>query len=128
MDIPLSERRQIENEMIFRRGNEKVGDELDELDAKLIEEDYPELIRTEDIILHFKCECSDEDCDTRIPMLLSVYQKIHENRKAFVIIPKHQVKKIEKVIATKDGYSVVEKYRLTPEPGSNLNSTSVNNT
>lgn len=128
MVIPLSERRQIENEMIFRRGNEKVGDELDELDAKLIEEDYPELIRTEDIILHFKCECSDEDCDTRIPMLLSVYQKIHKNRKAFVIIPKHQVKKIEKVIASKDGYSVVEKYRLTAEPGSNLNSTTVNNT
>jgi hypothetical protein len=33
MEMPLSERRQIENEMIFRRVNEKIGDSLDSLDA-----------------------------------------------------------------------------------------------
>ena len=33
MTIPITERRQIENEMIFRRGNEKVGIALDEIDA-----------------------------------------------------------------------------------------------
>ncbi len=127
MDMPLSERRQIENEMIFRRGNEKVGDDLDKLDAHLIEEDYPELIRTDDMLLHFKCECSDEDCDVRIPVKLSVYQKIHENRSTFIIKPKHQVKEIEKVILTEDTYSVVEKNKSTAEPGDTLNSTSINN-
>ena len=59
MDMPLSERRQIENEMIFRRFNEKVGDQLDALDAALIEEDHEDLIRTTDLLLHLKCECSD---------------------------------------------------------------------
>ncbi len=127
MDISLTERRQIENEMIFRRDNELVGDNLAELDANYIEDGNPELMNTEDMILHFKCECSDEDCDARIPIQLSVYQKIHENRDAFVIKFKHQVQAIEKVILTEDTYSVVEKNNTVSEPGDILNKTSINN-
>lgn len=127
MDIPLSERRQIENEMIFRRINEKVGDDLDSLDAMHIEDDDPHLIRNDDLLLHFKCECSDENCDARIPIKLSDYQKIHENRDAFIIKLKHQVNTIEKVILTEDNYSVVEKNNSTSEPGNTLNVTSINN-
>jgi hypothetical protein len=41
MDMPLSERRQIENEMIFRRANEVVGDKLDEIDAHHREDGNP---------------------------------------------------------------------------------------
>lgn len=128
MDISLSERRQIENEMIFRRDNEGVGEALEELDAQLIEDNYPELINREDITLHFNCECSDENCDARIPMKLSKYQKIHKNRKAFIIKHNHEVDKIEEVVSTKKNYSIVEKKRLTAEPDDNLNETSVNNT
>ncbi len=127
MDMPLSERRQIENEMIFRRANEKVGDDLDKLDAQHIEEGNPDLIRTNDMVLHFKCECSDEECDARILVKLSVYQKIHENRDAFIIKLKHQVKEIEKIIIDEDTYSVVEKNNSTAEPGDVLNKTSVDN-
>lgn len=125
--MPLSERRQIENEMIFRRANEKIGDGLDDLDAMHIEDDNPQLIRSDDLLLHFKCECSDEDCDVRIPIKLSVYQKIHENRDAFIIKAKHQVNEIEKVIRTEDNYSVVEKNNSTSEPGDTLNKTSIDN-
>jgi uncharacterized FlgJ-related protein len=125
--MPLSERRQIENEMIFRRANEVVGDNLDEIDANHREDGNPELVRNEDILLHFKCECSDEDCDARIPMKLSVYQTIHENRDAFIIKLKHQVEAIEKVILTEDTYSVVEKNNSTAEPGETLNVTSIDN-
>ena len=39
--MPLSERRQIENEMIFRRANEKVAETLAELKSRFIEDDYP---------------------------------------------------------------------------------------
>lgn len=127
MDISLTERRQIENEMIFRRANEKVGDKLDEIDASHIEDDEPELIRSDDLLLHFMCECSDEDCDARIPIKLSVYQKIHENRDAFIIKLKHQVKAIEKVILTEENYSVVEKNNSTAEPGNSLNTTTIHN-
>jgi hypothetical protein len=127
MDMPLSERRQIENEMIFRRANEVVGDNLDQIDANHRDDGNPELVRDEDILLHFKCECSDEDCDARIPMKLSVYQKIHENRDAFIIKLKHQVETIEKVILTENSYSVVEKNNSTSEPGDKLNVTSIDN-
>jgi hypothetical protein len=127
MDMPLSERRQIENEMIFRRANEVVGDALDEIDAAHRNEGNPELVRNEDLLLHFKCECSDEDCNARIPIKLSVYQKIHENRDAFIIKLNHQVQAIEKVILTEDDYSVVEKNNSTAEPGDVLNKTSIDN-
>ena len=127
MDMPLSERRQIENEMIFRRANEVVGDSLDQINADHLEDGNPQLVRDEDLVLHFKCECSDEDCDERTPIKLSVYQKIHENRDAFIIKPSHQVKKIEKVIITKDHYSVVETNNTIEEPGEILNKTTVDN-
>lgn len=125
MDMPLTERKQIENEMIFRRANEKVGDDLDALDAQLIEDGHPELTRMVDLLLHLKCECSDENCEARIAIKLSTYRTIHENRDAFIIKLKHQVNAIEKVILTEDNYSVVEKNNSTDEPGHTLNKTSI---
>lgn len=127
MDMPLSERRQIENEMIFRRINEKVGDDLGSLDAMHIEDHNLDLMWDDAILLNFKCECSDEDCGKRIPIKLSVYKKIHENRDAFIIKLKHQVKEIEKVILTEENYCVVEKNNSTAEPDDNLNTTTIDN-
>ena len=129
MDMPLSERRQIENEMIFRRVNEKVVNELDELDAQLIKDDYPELtITDDDMVLHFVCECSDENCIERIPVKLSKYQKLHKNRKVFILKHGHEVKEIEEIIHTKNKYIVVEKNKTVGAPGNKLNTTSVDNT
>lgn len=127
MDMPISERRQIENEMIFRRVNEKVGDELGSLDAMHIEDDNPHLIWDDTVLLNFKCECSNENCHARVPMKLSEYNKIHENRDAFIIKLKHQVEKIEKVILSEENYSVVEKNNSTSEPNDTLKKTSIDN-
>jgi thermostable 8-oxoguanine DNA glycosylase len=127
MTMPIAERRQIENEMIFRNANEKVGDDINELDIQLIKDDYPELASGKDIILHFICECSDENCAERIPLKLSFYQKIHKNRDAFIIKPNHQVKEIEKVIRTEKDYSVVEKNKSISEPTGGLNTTPTQN-
>lgn len=125
--LPIAERRQIENEMIFRRMNEKVGDDLGALDALHIEDDNPHLIRDEDILLRFKCECSDEKCDLRIFLKLSDYQSIHTNRDTFIVKSNHQVDPIEKVVRTEAEYNVVIKNNSTPEPGKKLNKTKVNN-
>ena len=125
--MPIAERRQIENEMIFRNANEKVGDDINELDIQLIKDDYPELASGKDIILHFICECSDENCAERIPLKLSFYQKIHKNRDAFIIKPNHQVKEIEKVIRAEKDYSVVEKNKSISEPTGGLNTTPTQN-
>jgi hypothetical protein len=128
MNISVTEKRQIENEMIFRRKNEKVGDGLGAIDAMHIKDGNPELIGDEDMLLHFKCECSDEACDERIALKLSTYQEIHVNRNTFIVKPKHQVESIEKVIKTTPKYNVVMKNNSTPEPGKDLNVTATSNT
>ena len=127
MNISVTERRQIENEMIFRRKNEKAGDDLGALDAMHIEDGDPHLIRDKDMLLHFKCECSDEECDQRIAIKLSKYQEIHVNRDTFIVKLKHQVEPIEKVIKKTSKYNVVMKNNSTPEPGKDLNATAINN-
>jgi hypothetical protein len=127
MTISIAERRQIENEMIFRRRNERIGDNLKALDAMYIEDGDHQLIRDEDILLHFRCECSDEACDERIPLKLSDYQTIHTNRDTFIVKLEHQVDQIEKVIKTTAQYHVVKKNNSTPEPGKELNTTDIDN-
>ena len=127
MDMPITERRQIENEMIFRRANEKIGIGLDEIDANHVEDGNPQLVRNNDLLLHFRCECSDENCEARLPIKLSIYQKIHLNRDSFIIKLKHEVESIEDVIITEDSYSVVKKNNSTTEPGKELNITTIDN-
>ena len=125
--LPVAERRQIENEMIFRRMNEKVGDDLGALDAMHIVDNNPQLIRDENLLLRFKCECSDENCTQRIALKLSEYQTIHEDRDSFIVMPNHQVDPIEKVIHAAPDYNIVKKNNSTPEPGKVLNRTVVDN-
>lgn len=127
MGITHAERRQIENEMIFRRINEKVGDDLGALDAMHIEDGNVHLIRDEDLLLQFKCECSDENCTIRIPLRLSEYQEIHANRDTFIVRPEHQVDPIEKVLKACPAYNIVMKHNSTSEPGDDLNVTSIDN-
>ena len=113
--------------MIFRRMNEKVGDDLGEIDAHHIEDGNPHLIRDEDLLLRFKCECSDENCSERIGLELSEYQTIHANRNTFIIRREHQVDKIETVIRLELEYSVVKKNNSVPDPGPGLNVTDIDN-
>ncbi|MES2876007.1 MAG: hypothetical protein V4678_00895 [Patescibacteria group bacterium] len=127
MSISSAERRQIENEMIFRRSNEKVADSLEALDAMHIEDGNEHLVRDEDLLLQFNCECSDENCTTRIPMQLKEYQDLHVNRDIFMVIPNHQVDQIEKVLSRTPRYNVVLKNNSTPEPSGVLNDTLVDN-
>lgn len=127
MSITRAERHQIENEMIFRRSNEKVGDDLGALDAMHIEDGNPHLIRDADILLRFKCECSDENCKERIPMQLGEYQEVHTDRNTFVVFPDHQVDPIEKVVQKTVHYNIVKKNNSTPEPNDTLNQTSIDN-
>lgn len=127
MGITSAERKQIENEMIFRRMNEKVGDDLTALDAMHIEDGDIQLLREDDILLRFKCECSDEDCDGRIGLKLSEYDKIHINRDTFIVLKEHQVDPIEKVIKKEAEYNIVIKNNATAEPGDTLNITTIDN-
>ena len=125
--MPINERRQIENEMIFRRANEQIGIGLDEIDALQVSDGNPHLVRQDDLLLEFRCECSDENCNERIPVKLSVYQKIHLNRDTFIIKENHEVDAIEEVTVVKVNYSIVKKNKSTTEPGAKLNRTDIDN-
>jgi len=127
MSIGKAEQKQIENEMIFRRINEKIGIDLDALDAMHIEDGDHDLVRDEDLLLMFKCECSDENCEVRIPLHLSKYKKIHTNRDTFIVKTDHQVDPIENVLAKEKDYNVVKKKNSTPEPNDILKDTTIDN-
>ena len=129
MGIQLAERNQIENEMLFRRMNEKVGDDLGALDAQYIENNEVYLIRDELLLINFKCECSDENCKVRIPLKLSEYQALHIDRDTFIVRTDHQVDPIEKIIKSGSGYHIVRKNNSMPDPkmGKQLNSTTIDN-
>ena len=127
VNISTAERRQIENEMIFRRMNEQVGDDLGALDAMHIEDNNTHLIRDANSLIHFKCECSDENCDARIAIKLEEYQNAHQNRSNFIVKPNHQVESIETIVSSQARYSIVKKNNSTPEPGKDLNDTIINN-
>lgn len=127
MKLSNAERKQIENEMIFRRINEKLGSDLDALDQMHREDGNIDLVHNDIILIEFKCECSDENCEVRIPLRLSKYREIHLNRNQFIVKVNHQVNQIEMVIRKEDGYNVVEKKNSTAEPGDKLNKTSIDN-
>jgi hypothetical protein len=127
MDISYAERRQIENEMIFRRVNEAVVQNLINLDAIHTENGALEMLWDQSILLQFQCECSDEDCSVRIPLTMKDYQAIHVDRDTFIVKPNHEVDPIEKVIHAEKGYSVVKKNNRTAEPGDKLNKTKIDN-
>lgn len=127
MNISRAERLQIENEMIFRRINEKVGDGLQALDAMHIEDGHIDLISDGNLVLQFKCECSDENCAGRISMQLAKYQDVHIDRNTFIVLPEHQVDSIETVLAKTAEYSVVKKNNSTSEPTDKLNVTTIDN-
>lgn len=127
MSISNAERRQIANEMIFRRHNEKVSDALDALDAMHREDGNDQLAEGKDLVLRFKCECSDENCTLRIPMSVSEYQEIHTDRETFILLPGHQVESIEETIKKTHLYHIVRKNHPIPELSGALNKTATNN-
>lgn len=127
MNIPKAEQCQIENGMIFRRVNENMGDDLETLEAMHIEDGNFHLLRDEDLNFFFKCECSDENCDKRLSLLLTEYQGVHRNRSKFIVLPGHQVESIEKFVTSLSRYNIVMKINSTSEPSNALNETSIIN-
>jgi hypothetical protein len=127
MGIKDAEKRQIENEMIFRRVNEAVIQNLVDLDAEHTKNNELDLLWDQAILLQFRCECSDENCDVRIPLTLKDYQEIHIDRDTFIIKPNHQVDPIEKIIKIEETYSIVKKNNSTPEPNDDLKKTTIDN-
>lgn len=125
-----SERRLAENEAIFRQINEQVQAGYDETNRLAQEDNQPEFMVSNisgTTPLQFYCECADENCAMRFPISPLEYQEIHQNRKHFTVVPGHEVLSVEKVVARKPAYIVVEKNVQPPEDPKVMHPTSVGN-
>ncbi len=129
MTETLSERRMAENEVLFKKSNQQIPDNLEKLKQAAIAEGHESLLPDTDVPLHFYCECSDENCRERIIMKPSEHKALHQNTSQFVVIPGHSVPNVERIIHTTDTYMVVEKYEAPPLPPTDgkLNTTDIDN-
>jgi hypothetical protein len=127
MNKKLSERRQIENEVVFRQTNEQIQKDFDALNEMAEREGDTSLPNTDELQLHFYCECSDENCQERIGIKLSLYNDFHNNRKQFLISPDHESSAVERIILRDSNYTVVEKFVTPPETATQLAHTDIVN-
>jgi hypothetical protein len=97
----LSERRLVENEMLFRSTNREVQRRVK---ADLRKADKPDVTK-----LHFYCECSSFYCRERIKLTIDEYEEATVNEKQFIVLPRHENTLVEKVVRSAAGYVVVEK-------------------
>jgi len=84
--------------------------------VKAATEDGNTLGKHADLPLHFYRECSDEKCEQRIVIKPSDYKKLHKNSSQFIILPRHRVASIERIVREEPDYMVVEKYMTPPAP------------
>lgn len=127
MKASSSERRMIENQVVFRKFNQRLQEHLDTMNAVAAEEGEKQITLDGDMPLHFCCECSDENCKMRIKVSPNDYNRIHEANDTFTIAPGHEVGSIEDVISIGDEYYVVRKHEQPPRDVDHLQKTPVNN-
>ena len=97
-----SERRLVENEIIFRQANTDMKDFIEDVGAQ------------HNTTLPFFCECSRMNCRRRIELSSDQYQKLHSNRRRFIVVDGHEVPQIERVVERHPGFNVVEKIAELP--------------
>lgn len=117
----------VENETVFREYNESIEKGFDEIERIAKEEGQEDILGNRDMPLYFYCECSDENCDTRLLLKPSQYSKIHKRRDRFVIVAGHETKTIEKIIEKRANYYIVEKFAIPPKSKHGLNKTDIDN-
>ncbi|HSX01201.1 MAG TPA: hypothetical protein VLF67_03070 [Candidatus Saccharimonas sp.] len=109
MEKPLSFRRIIENEVLFRGRNESMQQRVKELTKMANHGVEDESAEEADQPLYFYCVCADEKCRQRIMLTMGEYQRLHRNRKRFMVIKGHEIKEAERVVMEAPAFFVVEK-------------------
>jgi hypothetical protein len=88
--------RREQNQKLFRTGNERLNDLLDD-----------EL--SEAALVPFLCECADEFCDGRVELTVAAWETIASKPNHFVMVAGHPRSEGEVVVGKLDGYDVVQK-------------------
>ena len=100
----FSRRRLIENELTLRRQN-RAGKEA-------IKKLFKGGNRAKDLPIPFYCECSDEDCESKIEMSIADFEKHHTRKDRFVVLEGHDMPELEQVVKNHNDYLVVQKFDL----------------
>jgi hypothetical protein len=90
--VSASEDRVARNEALFREFNERVEG---------LAGDSPRI--------DFVCECGDLDCLERLALTRTTYEQVRSDPRRFVVVPGHEDRDIERVVARREGHFVVEK-------------------
>jgi hypothetical protein len=89
------QRRFAQNEALFREVNERIRNL-----AEAWRQDEP---------IEFTCECANPDCAERIFLTISDYESAREHPARFLVAPGHLDLEVERVVAERPGYWLVEK-------------------
>ncbi len=84
------------NEALFREVNERV---------RAINEAFSDILGDAD----FVCECGQADCTDRIKLPLGDYERVRGDATLFFVKPGHQIRDVEIVVESHDGWLVVRK-------------------
>jgi hypothetical protein len=84
------------NEALFRTINEEIED---------VNRGFGELTGTMDIV----CECAEISCVERIVITPAEYEEVRREPTHFAIVPGHEIPDIERIVARRTGYHIVEK-------------------
>lgn len=124
MGESASERKLVENEVIFRQTNENVLSGLKEV-AKLAEDaDQKDLAPDLNQPVQFYCECSNENCRERVKLSPHDYEALHQNKSQFILLSGHNLPQIERTMRAEDNFIVVEKFMTPPDKAETLHPTS----
>ena len=90
------------NEAVFREVNERI-------------QQVAESFNLQDEQLDLLCECGRAECVDRISMNHREYEELRSESHQFAIRPGHDEPDVERVVAKKNGYDIVQKFRGAPE-------------
>lgn len=85
-------------EALFRDVNERIAESALRFDASATQ---------------FVCECADPTCTHRLEATLEEYEHVREDGATFMLAPGHDHADIERVVAVRHGFHVVEKMQKT---------------
>jgi hypothetical protein len=90
------EERLAKNEIVFREINERIEEAAETLDF-------------DDHVFEFICECSNADCNLRLPLTIAQYEEARRDPAQFVVATGHELPEIEQVVLRARDYQVVRK-------------------
>jgi hypothetical protein len=99
-------------EALFRDVNERIAESAQRFEADSTQ---------------FVCECADPNCTDRVDATLDEYEEVRADGATFMLTPGHEQEDIERVVADRGRFNVVEKVqrtvratvkRLNPRPAS----------